>query len=218
MNDLSISNNTSVSLSSDQTEKTTTNILKQETATFQQLLSCILLSDLNSTTNQPSDLSSLLLPLMLLLEQLQSQQVSSQLQTPSTASTSPSTAASPINEQNNYYPVQGTLTQDFHPGHNGVDLAVVTGTPVHSAINGKVLYAGWNDQGYGNLVIVQNGDYKTYYAHLSEIPVTVGQTVTQGEVIGLSGSTGNSTGPHVHYEVRKDNVPINPATFDPNTI
>ena len=218
MSDLSISSGQTVSTSNAQTENTYMDLSQQEVASFEQLLSCMLLSDLNVTTNQSSDMTSLLSPLMLLLEQLQSQQLASQTQATSSTSTSSSSTASFINQQNNYYPVQGTLTQDFHPGHTGVDLAVATGTPVHSTINGKVIYAGWNDQGYGNLVIVQNGDYKTYYAHLSEIPITVGQTVQQGEVIGLSGSTGNSTGPHVHYEVRKDNVPINPATFDPNNI
>jgi len=218
MDNVSIATDPTVSLSNIQTDNTYPDIVKQETATFQQLLSCMLLSDLNLTTNQSSDMTSLLSPLMLLLEQLQSQQITSQLLTSSTAGTDSSAANFSINKQNNYYPVQGTLTQDFHPGHTGVDLAVDTGTPVHSTINGKVIYAGWNDQGYGNLVIVQNGDYKTYYAHLSEIPVSVGQTIQQGEVIGLSGSTGNSTGPHVHYEVRKDNVPINPATFNPSNI
>ena len=109
-------------------------------------------------------------------------------------------------------PVGGVLTQNFHPGHNGLDFGIVVGTPVEATMDGKVSYAGWNNQGYGNLVIVENGDYKTYYAHLSSIPVSVGDSVAAGTTIGLSGNTGNSTGPHLHYEIRKNNVPINPTS------
>lgn len=108
-------------------------------------------------------------------------------------------------------PVGGVLTQNYHTGHNGLDFGVVVGTPVEATMDGKVTYAGWNNQGYGNLVIVENGDYKTYYAHLSNIPVSVGDSVVAGSTIGLSGNTGNSTGPHLHYEVRKNNVPIDPT-------
>jgi len=111
-------------------------------------------------------------------------------------------------------PVQGgRLTQAFHPGHNGLDFGVVVGTPVHATMNGKVVYAGWNNAGYGNLVIVQNGEYQTYFAHLSKIPVEVGQEVRSGTVVGFSGNTGNSTGPHLHYEVRKGGKVINPTDF-----
>ncbi len=109
-------------------------------------------------------------------------------------------------------PVGGVLTQEYHPGHNGLDFGVVVGTPVETTMDGKVISAGWNNQGYGNLVIVENGSYRTYYAHLSSIPVSVGDSVTAGMTIGLSGNTGNSTGPHLHYEIRKDNVPINPTS------
>ncbi len=108
------------------------------------------------------------------------------------------------------WPVQGRLTQEFHAHHRGIDIAVPVGTPVKTTISGRVIYAGWNNQGYGNLVIVENGPWRTYYAHLSEIPVQVGQWVDAGEVIGLSGNTGNSTGPHLHYEVRRQGVPVHP--------
>lgn len=109
-------------------------------------------------------------------------------------------------------PVGGVLTQNFHPGHNGLDFGIVVGTPVEATMDGKVVHAGWNNQGYGNLVIVDNGTYKTYYAHLSSIPVSVGDSVTAGTTIGLSGNTGNSTGPHLHYEIRQNNVPIDPTS------
>jgi murein DD-endopeptidase MepM/ murein hydrolase activator NlpD len=108
--------------------------------------------------------------------------------------------------------VEGVLTQDYHPGHNGLDFGVVVGTSVKATMDGHVVYAGWNDQGYGNLVIVENGAYQTYYAHLSSIPVAVGDKVTAGSTIGLSGNTGHSTGPHLHYEIRKNNIPIDPTS------
>ncbi len=111
-------------------------------------------------------------------------------------------------------PVAGRLTQDFRSGHGGIDLAVPTGTPVQSTMAGKVVHAGWNEQGYGYLVIVENGPYRTYYAHLKEMPaVQVGDFVAARQVLGLSGSTGNSTGPHVHYEVRVDGKPVSPREY-----
>lgn len=110
-------------------------------------------------------------------------------------------------------PVGGVLTQNFHSGHNGLDFGIPVGTPITSTMDGKVVHAGWNDQGYGNLVIVENGAYRTYYAHLSSIPVSVGDFVTAGTAIGLSGNTGNSTGPHLHYEIRKNNLPTDPTSL-----
>ncbi len=107
-------------------------------------------------------------------------------------------------------PVSGRMSQDYHAGHHGIDLAVPVGTPVRSTMAGRVAYAGWNTEGYGNLVIVENGAYRTYYAHLSALPVQAGQTVSAGDLIGLSGNTGNSTGPHVHYEVRVNGQPVRP--------
>jgi len=112
----------------------------------------------------------------------------------------------------------GHLTQEYHKGHIGVDTGMNVGTPIHATMNGKVTYAGWNNEGYGNLVIVQNGKYTTYFAHLSEVPVEVGQTVTAGTTIGYSGNTGNSTGPHLHYEVRENNVAVDPMKFYGNSV
>lgn len=110
-------------------------------------------------------------------------------------------------------PLQGRMSQGSHAGHVAVDYAAPTGTPVRSTMAGRVVSAGWNNEGYGNLVIVENGPYKTYYAHLSEIPVSVGQMVQSGMVIGLSGNTGNSTGPHLHYEVRINGKQVNPQLY-----
>lgn len=107
-------------------------------------------------------------------------------------------------------PVNSVLTQTSREGHIALDFGVPVGTSIKSTMDGKVTFAGWNAEGYGNLVIVENGEYQTYYAHLSEIPVTVGQYVSSSEIIGISGNTGNSTGPHLHYEVRKNGVAIDP--------
>jgi murein DD-endopeptidase MepM/ murein hydrolase activator NlpD len=80
-------------------------------------------------------------------------------------------------------------------------------------MDGKVVYAGWNNQGYGNLVIVQNGQYRTYFAHLSKFKVKAGDTIQAGSEVALSGNTGNSTGPHLHYEVRRNGTQLNPSKF-----
>lgn len=151
-------------------------------------------------------MSSMMAPIMMsLMEQLMSQEV-----TETTTEESQTIADQTVP---NGLPVEGRFTQDFHTGHTGVDIAIVTGTPVQSSMDGEVVYAGWNNQGYGNLVIVENGPYRTYYAHLSEIPVEMGQAVRAGDIIGLSGNTGNSTGPHLHYEVRYNGQPLNPSEF-----
>jgi murein DD-endopeptidase MepM/ murein hydrolase activator NlpD len=115
------------------------------------------------------------------------------------------------------WPVTGRITQEPHAGHIAFDIAVPVGTPIKTTMDGKVVYAGWNNQGYGNLVIVENGPYRTYYAHLSSIPVSVGDQVSAGTVIGLSGNTGNSTGPHLHYEIRQNKVVINPSPLTRGT-
>ncbi len=111
------------------------------------------------------------------------------------------------------WPVTGNLVQRFHSRHSGIDLTVPLGTPVLATHSGVVTWADWNEYGYGNLVIVQSGPYITYYAHLTAPNVTVGSAVLRGAIIGWSGSTGRSSGPHVHYETRIDDVPVDPETF-----
>jgi murein DD-endopeptidase MepM/ murein hydrolase activator NlpD len=110
-------------------------------------------------------------------------------------------------------PIAGRLTQSFHAGHRALDFGAPVGTPVQATMGGKVVHAGWNNQGYGNLVIIENGPYRTYFAHLSQIPVELGQTVQAGATIGLSGNTGNSTGPHLHYEIRVNGQSVDPRNF-----
>ncbi len=101
-------------------------------------------------------------------------------------------------------------TPAFHPG---LDLAGEIGTKVHATADGTVERAGW-DGGYGNLVEINNGhDIITRFGHLSKILVKAGQHVHRGEVVGLMGSTGRSTGPHLHYEVRVDGKAVNPEKF-----
>lgn len=101
------------------------------------------------------------------------------------------------------WPLAGWLTQPYRYDHRAIDIAAPAGTVVTAADRGVVVRAGWNNQGYGLFVIIDhNIDYLTLYAHLSEIFVTEGQVVAQGEVLGKVGSTGNSTGPHLHFEIR----------------
>lgn len=95
--------------------------------------------------------------------------------------------------------------------HGGVDLAGPVGTPIYAASNGKVTYARWNDGGYGNLVIIMSPEnIETLYAHLETINCSEGQQVTVGQQIGEMGSTGFSTGPHLHFEVDLGNGKIDP--------
>src|SRR5690606_14973233 len=97
--------------------------------------------------------------------------------------------------------------------HAGMDFRSRTGSPVLASGLGKVVRAGWNG-GYGRMVEIDHGDgYVTRYAHMSRIDVAVGQTVEAGDKIGASGNSGRSTGPHLHYEVRKDGAPLNPLRF-----
>ncbi len=100
---------------------------------------------------------------------------------------------------------------DFSASHLGIDIAAGVGTPVYSADGGTVVYAGWNDSGYGNLVAIDhNNGYKTIYAHLNSISVACGQNIGSGALVGMSGSTGKSTGGHLHFEIRYYSQYINP--------
>jgi len=92
---------------------------------------------------------------------------------------------------------------DYWGGHLAIDLACATGDIIVASDSGVVVYASWNGSGYGNMVMIDHGNgYQTLYAHLSSISVYCGQSVNQGNMIGSCGSTGNSTGSHLHFEVR----------------
>lgn len=95
--------------------------------------------------------------------------------------------------------------QGFSSRHSGVDLAAATGTPLKASGLGTVIFAGWNNYGYGRTVVIAHGTTFTLYGHMDSISVSCGQNVSAGQVIGTVGSTGNSTGPHVHFEIRNAN-------------
>jgi murein DD-endopeptidase MepM/ murein hydrolase activator NlpD len=120
-------------------------------------------------------------------------------------------------------PVQGSLTSGFgfriHPifgiqkMHTGIDLAASSGTPITAASDGTVIFAGWYG-GYGRCAILTHGtNFATLYGHTSQLMVTVGQQVKRGQIIAAVGSTGFSTGPHLHFEVRFNGTPTNPMDF-----
>ena len=117
------------------------------------------------------------------------------------------------------WPISGTFTSPFGPRwgrlHAGVDLAAPDGTPIRAAGAGVVVAAG-PAEGYGNAVLIDHGNgYLTHYGHMSAIAVTVGQKVAAGEQIGNEGSTGHSTGPHLHFEVHQGfyKNPIEPTAW-----
>ena len=122
----------------------------------------------------------------------------------------------PVGSYGLQWPIHGIVTQEFgHDGHPGIDIAAAYGTPIHAAGTGVVIFAGW-ESGYGNYTCISHGGgISTCYGHQSAIDVAVGQTVTRGQVIGAEGSTGYSTGPHVHFEVRVDGQVRNPRLFIP---
>ena len=115
------------------------------------------------------------------------------------------------------WPVSGPVTSPFGwrwgRMHEGIDIAVPTGTPVAAAASGRVIYAGWMG-GYGNLVVIDHGGgLATAYGHNSAIAVANGSSVSQGQTISYAGSTGHSTGPHVHFEVRVNGSPVDPLGY-----
>lgn len=115
-------------------------------------------------------------------------------------------------------PYSGVITSRFGSRwgsvHKGIDIGGSVGDPVLSADEGKVIFADWNNGGYGNLVILDHGNgYQTYYAHMDEILVHEGDIIEKGYQLGTVGNTGRSTGPHLHFEVRKDGEPQDPQTY-----
>jgi len=115
----------------------------------------------------------------------------------------------------------GVRSDPFHAGaamHPGIDLAGSYGTPIYATADGTVLRAGWNSGGYGNLVEIDHGrGITTRYGHMSAILVSPGQHIVRGQQVGRMGSTGRSTGNHLHYEVRIDGKAVNPIPFMKST-
>ncbi len=114
------------------------------------------------------------------------------------------------------WPVTGAITQKYGGRHTGIDVGAPKGTPVYAADSGYVSIAGWDREpvSYGNEVVLNHGNgYSTRYAHLSAIMVDAGESVKKGQLIGRVGSTGNSTGAHLHFEIIKNGVGRNPFSF-----
>jgi murein DD-endopeptidase MepM/ murein hydrolase activator NlpD len=114
------------------------------------------------------------------------------------------------------WPASGRITQGFKPYHRALDVAGWTGAQIKAADSGYVVESGWSDDGYGNYVVIdhRNG-FQTLYAHLSRIFVNAGNSVGKGAVIGAMGSSGRSTGPHLHFEVRQRGLQRNPFGYLP---
>ena len=121
------------------------------------------------------------------------------------------------------WPVKGPITSPFgmrinpithkYSGHTGIDIGVPYSTPIDAADGGTVIFAGWN-VAYGNMTVIDHGGgFSTMYAHQSKQLVAVGGHVTQGQIIGYIGTTGWSTGPHLHFEIRVNGVPVNPMKY-----
>lgn len=114
-------------------------------------------------------------------------------------------------------PSRGSISSDFGRRwgrmHNGIDIASCSGSPIYAAYEGNVTFSGWQD-GYGKLIIIQHGDgLETRYGHCSELLVKEGDIVKENSLIARVGSTGRSTGPHLHFEVRKNGTPVNPIEY-----
>ncbi len=117
------------------------------------------------------------------------------------------------------WPVDGDVTSDFGPRsgrmHRGIDIAAPTGTPIRAAQEGVVSFAGWKG-GYGHTLEIRHGRGRTTrFAHQSELLVTEGQRVREGQLIGRVGSTGSSTGPHLHFEVHESGSERDPLDLLP---
>jgi len=116
------------------------------------------------------------------------------------------------------HPVSGTISsrygQRWNRSHNGIDVAAPTGTGIYASAGGTVTYSAYNSGGYGYLVKLSHGNgVETYYGHCSQLLVSAGQTVSQGQLIAKVGNTGRSTGPHLHFEVRVSGTPQNPLNY-----
>jgi len=103
---------------------------------------------------------------------------------------------------------------DYWSGHLGIDIAASVGNPIYAADSGVVVAAGWNSSGYGYMVMIDHGNgFHTVYAHMSSVRTSCGAGVSRGQVIGSAGSTGRSTGPHLHFEIRYFGSFVNPWSY-----
>ncbi len=133
-----------------------------------------------------------------------------------------------VREPEFQWPVDGAVvTQKFRPDkehrrrrHQGIDLAAPQNSPIYAIDHGVVVYAGHGFTGYGRLVIVEHllENYRSYYAHLNRYKVNKGDVVQKGDLVGLMGRSGRATGVHLHFEIRKDDVAMNPLDLLPTTM
>lgn len=130
------------------------------------------------------------------------------------ASASVSSSARFMHPLNGRGTISSTYGSRWGTFHYGLDFAAPAGTPIYASAGGKVIYSGYNNGGYGKLIIIDHGNgYQTYYAHCSSLYVNVGESVSQGQNIAGVGTTGNSTGNHLHFEVRVGGTPVNPYGY-----
>jgi LysM repeat protein len=114
------------------------------------------------------------------------------------------------------WPASGSISQGYWGRHRAIDISTWEGAPVVAADSGYVVAAGWDDSGYGRMLLVDHGNgFQTLYAHLKVYYVKVGDSVAKGQKIGEVGTTGNATGPHLHLEIRQDGIQRNPLGFLP---
>lgn len=106
----------------------------------------------------------------------------------------------------------GKRRRDYH---DGIDITAPRGTPIHAAKDGVVIYSSRKIKGYGNMVVLKHENMATVYAHNSKNLVKKGDRVKQGEIVGFVGATGRATGPHVHFEVREGQIPVDPLYYLP---
>lgn len=112
------------------------------------------------------------------------------------------------------WPVSGHITQKFGARHNGIDVGAPTGTPIYAADSGYIQQAGWSNIGYGNMILINHGNgFFTRYGHLSAFAVEAGNSVKKGQLIGRVGSTGNSTAHHLHLEIIRNGIHMNPFGY-----
>ncbi|MGC9359950.1 MAG: peptidoglycan DD-metalloendopeptidase family protein [Anaerolineae bacterium] len=114
------------------------------------------------------------------------------------------------------WPMSGYITQQYWSQHQAIDIGAAKGTPIYASDSGYVSYVQFSDSGYGNMAMIdhRNG-YVTLYAHMSIVIVDTGQSISKGQLVGYCGSTGNSTGPHLHFEVIENGVKRNPLVYLP---
>lgn len=112
------------------------------------------------------------------------------------------------------WPTQGIITQNFYWYHPGVDIANASAPNVVAADSGTIIHASWDNTGYGNMIMIDHGNgVQTLYGHLQAFYVSLGQTVNRGDAIGRMGSTGRSTGTHLHFEIHMNGIHVNPLNY-----